>query len=75
MRAVKTTNSSVKIKEPLKNLYTQGMVCHETYQDENKWLSPDEIIKEPNGLAVKKKMAKKLISGLLKQCLNQKRIQ
>ena len=32
----------------------------------------DEIIKEPNGLAVTKKMAKKLTSGLLKQCLNKK---
>ena len=49
------------------------MVCHETYQDENKWLSPDEIIKEPNGLAVTKKDGKKLTSGLLKQCLNQKK--
>ena len=64
MRAVKTTNSSVKIKEPFKNLYTQGMVCHETYQDEkNKWLSPDEIIKEPNGLAVTKKDGKKVNIG------------
>ena len=40
------------------------MVCHETYQDEkNKWLSPDEIIKEPNGLAVTKKDGKKVNIG------------
>ena len=31
-------------KEPFKGLFTQGMVCHETYKDENNnWLSPEEI--------------------------------
>jgi len=30
--------------EPFKGLFTQGMVCHETYKDQNnQWLSPDEI--------------------------------
>ena len=25
-------------------LFTQGMVCHETYKDpDNNWISPDEI--------------------------------
>ena len=32
------------LKEPFKGLFTQGMVCHETYKDQkNEWLSPDEI--------------------------------
>lgn len=32
------------LKEPFEGLFTQGMVCHETYQDpDGKWLSPDEI--------------------------------
>jgi len=32
------------IKEPFEGLLTQGMVCHETYRDENgKWLFPDEV--------------------------------
>ena len=32
------------IKEPFDGLLTQGMVCHETYRDENgKWLYPDEV--------------------------------
>ena len=32
------------IKEPFEGLLTQGMVCHETYLDENgKWLYPDEV--------------------------------
>ena len=29
----------------LKDLFTQGMVCHETYKDENNnWISPEEIV-------------------------------
>lgn len=28
--------------EPFKKLVTQGMVCHETYQKDGKWISPDE---------------------------------
>jgi len=30
--------------EPFNALFTQGMVCHETYKDPNgKWLTPDEV--------------------------------
>jgi leucyl-tRNA synthetase len=30
--------------EPFEGLFTQGMVCHETYKDhENNWVSPEEI--------------------------------
>ena len=37
----------IKIKEPFKGLFTQGMVCHETYKNQNnKWLSPDEVFSE-----------------------------
>ena len=43
-RAISLSNKKIKIKEPFKGLFTQGMVCHETYKDENNnWLSPDEI--------------------------------
>ena len=56
MRAVKIANSEIKVKEPFKNLYTQGMVCHETYKDEkNKWLNPEDIIKKKDGSVVTKK--------------------
>ena len=35
------------LSEPFKGLFTQGMVCHETYKDANgNWLYPDEIIKK-----------------------------
>ena len=44
MRAIKFCNKAINIKEPFKGLFTQGMVCHETYKDEKgKWLSPDQI--------------------------------
>ena len=44
MKAIGYKNKDFNFKEPFKGLFTQGMVCHETYKDENgKWLSPDEI--------------------------------
>jgi leucyl-tRNA synthetase len=47
MRAISLNNEKIKFKEPFKGLFTQGMVCHETYKDENKiWLSPDEIFSD-----------------------------
>jgi len=46
MRAVKKNQPEIKTAEPFKGLFTQGMVCHETYKDtKGKWLSPDEIEK------------------------------
>ena len=40
----------VKIREPFDGLFTQGMVCHETYRDEDGgWLYPDEIERTPAG--------------------------
>jgi leucyl-tRNA synthetase len=45
MQALSHRNENFKIKEPFKGLFTQGMVCHETYKDENNnWISPEEII-------------------------------
>ena len=44
MQAINHNNDNFNIKEPFNGLFTQGMVCHETYKDENnKWLSPEEI--------------------------------
>ena len=46
-RALDYKIDKIKAKEPFKGLFTQGMVCHETYKDEkNKWLSPDEVFSE-----------------------------
>ncbi len=47
MRAIGYDNTKFKYKEPFSGLFTQGMVCHETYKDENnKWYSPDEVDSE-----------------------------
>jgi len=54
MRAIKLCNNKIKVKEPFKGLFTQGMVCHETYKNEKgKWLSPDQIEKTEEGFASK----------------------
>ncbi len=46
MKAIKQCNNKIKCSEPFKNLFTQGMVCHETYQDLNgNWLYPEEVEK------------------------------
>ncbi len=44
MHAISDNNNNFKLHEPFKGLFTQGMVCHETYKDpNNNWISPDEI--------------------------------
>ena len=46
MRAIKKGNPEISENEPFKGLFTQGMVCHETYKDnKGKWLDPNEIQK------------------------------
>ena len=45
MRAIGYKNEGFKFKEPFEGLFTQGMVCHETYKDKNNnWISPEEIV-------------------------------
>ena len=61
MQALSHKNSDFNIKEPFQGLFTQGMVCHETYKDENNnWLSPDEVI-TIDGKKYKKSNVKKEI--------------
>ncbi len=44
MKALGFKNNTFNIEEPFKGLFTQGMVCHETYKDQNNnWISPEEI--------------------------------
>ena len=55
MRAINLENKKVQLKEPFKGLFTQGMVCHETYKDDdNNWVSPDEIISKDGKKYLKK---------------------
>ena len=47
LKALNYQNNLLKINEPFKGLFTQGMVCHETYKDkDNNWLSPEEVFSE-----------------------------
>jgi leucyl-tRNA synthetase len=44
----------VSLDEPFAGLFTQGMVCHETYRDQRgNWLFPSEVETLPDGKAVK----------------------
>ncbi len=44
MQALSHNNDELNILEPFEGLFTQGMVCHETYKDlNNNWINPDEI--------------------------------
>ena len=47
MQALSYKNNEFKLKEPFDGLFTQGMVCHETYKDQNNnWLNPEEVSTE-----------------------------
>ena len=48
VRALKNKKKEeLNFTEPFLGLFTQGMVCHETYKDQkNNWLSPEEIFSE-----------------------------
>ena len=64
MRAINYKNSEFKIKEPFESLFTQGMVCHETYKDENNnWLTPNEVEKINNNYVLKGKPHKQVKVG------------
>jgi leucyl-tRNA synthetase len=49
MRALKECGY-IDIEEPFAGLFTQGMVCHQTYQNaEGEWLFPEEVTSDPAG--------------------------
>ncbi len=49
MQAISFQNEKFNLKEPFDGLFTQGMVCHETYKDQkNNWLNPEEIFSDDN---------------------------
>ncbi len=63
--ALNYKNKNFNLKEPFKGLFTQGMVCHETYKDDDdKWLSPEEVeTKDGKNYFIKKKPTKKVVVG------------
>ena len=73
MKAVNYKKNELNINEPFKGLFTQGMVCHETYRLNNEWLNPEEVTTD-NGkdYYLKNDKSKKIKVDLLSQCPNQK---
>ena len=65
MRAISLDNKNTKLKEPFKGLFTQGMVCHRTFKDENdNWIYPDDVISEDGkNFYQSKDPSKKVIVG------------
>ena len=63
--ALNYKNENFNLKEPFQGLFTQGMVCHETYKDDNnKWLSPEEVdTKDGKKFFIKKNPSKKVMVG------------
>ena len=63
-KGINSFNREINVSEPFKNLFTQGMVCHESYKDEQgNWLYPDEIEKIDTKTAIKKIDKSKVIIG------------
>ncbi len=64
-RAINLNNKNFKIKEPFKGLFTQGMVCHQTYKNKsNNWLNPEEVFTEDGkNFFVKKNASEKVKVG------------
>jgi leucyl-tRNA synthetase len=64
MRALAFKNKKFNYIEPFKSLFTQGMVCHETYKNQgNQWLYPDEVEKNSEGIVSTKKDKKSVVVG------------
>ena len=64
MNALSYQNKNFDLTEPFEGLFTQGMVCHETYKDEeNNWVSPDEITIIDGKKFLKKDSNQKIIVG------------
>ncbi|MEC6986842.1 MAG: leucine--tRNA ligase [Pseudomonadota bacterium] len=63
-KGINKFNKKINLSEPFKNLFTQGMVCHETYKDEKgNWLYPDEVEKVDTKKVFKKNDSSKVIVG------------
>jgi leucyl-tRNA synthetase len=62
-RAMKKTGHA-DLDEPFAGLFTQGMVCHESYRSaDGKWLYPEEIERKPDGSVVETATGKPVTVG------------
>jgi leucyl-tRNA synthetase len=63
-KGIRKINNKIQINEPFKNLFTQGMVCHQTYKDkQGNWLYPDEVEKKDDKVFKKKDDQSNVIVG------------
>ena len=63
-KGINKFNKNLELSEPFKNLFTQGMVCHESYKDQSgEWLYPDEVEKIDQETFIKKKDKSKVTVG------------
>jgi leucyl-tRNA synthetase len=63
-KAINECKKDFDLSEPFKNLFTQGMVCHETYKDqEGNWLYPEDVEKRKSGIIFKKNPNKQVTVG------------
>ena len=64
MKAINLEKNNEKINEPFHGLFTQGMVCHETYKLDNQWLNPTEVeTSDGKNFYLKKDKTKKIKVG------------
>ena len=63
-KGINQCKNNLNLSEPFKNLFTQGMVCHESYRDEKgDWLYPDEVERVDSKTFIKKSDKSKIIVG------------
>jgi len=66
-RALQATGV-VGMAEPFRGLFTQGMVTHESYQDEaGAWLYPEEVERLPDGAAVQRATGRPAVVGRIEK--------
>ena len=64
MRALSYKNTKLNISEPFEGLFTQGMVCHETYKDpDGNWVDTEEIEDIDGKKYLKKDNSKQITIG------------
>tara|TARA_B100000900_G_C20588948_1_gene720837 strand:+ start:401 stop:2944 length:2544 start_codon:yes stop_codon:yes gene_type:complete len=65
LKAINHKSKQIDSSEPFEGLFTQGMVCHDTYKDENgNWLNPDEVeTKNGKDYFLKNEPNKKVLVG------------
>ncbi|MBX9977090.1 MAG: leucine--tRNA ligase [Alphaproteobacteria bacterium] len=61
--------------EPFKELLTQGMVCHQTFKDQNgKWVEPAQVFKEKDGSYILKDGSKVTVGRSEKMAKSKKNV-